>query len=1713
MMVDFSYRISCLISVPSEELLAHAFHYEVDKFSINETFNRPEAGKLLADGKTMQELFEPMIQEYANEFGLQRDQIHVTKYLVTSGNKDVVASFWVGGAEQKFETTDPNAQAIAYYHENQNLGYGLELYEYISKLPDNTFALRVGEQVPEGDVNLAFVHTPRLNSDENISFIDTAYVNENVIPMDQMESIVVPDQNGVLSYADIISDDQPIIKRPPYDQFPSKDVNITRRFMRNELSVDNALFYKFELKYHYDSDPGEPGKVVRYTGSQIQITDEEGNPLGPEYKYMIYVMAMEQNPKIYWVKIYLQMNTDEERTFKVRYNHVETVAADDLLHSVTKTVELYSNKDNAFMIEGGKLRIINGVSAYEPASLEQVKNASPLQEIYSIEEHPDKDGYKITVPQKSEIDPRAKKMFNYKLSAKFEDDKGENRTITFGYVTDWVINPEALLDHEKLDYTNEWKTIGLRTGAGFFSAKQLIQMVLPMDMPALPEDAVFEITDAQGNLLYTATNAPDNGEVVTSVAADGGNPPQAKVASLNGGEWVGAKGSNVRIKNNPIPHLCTIFPERQKTDFDFSWEASGEGIIETQLQYNSKYKVCQDIVVVKENTTKMIDVFSSWDYIGTADTRGKWRYDSSTDILLLTANAIELSGYYDGSATSKKDYKFSACVRITDTSDDDVIGILFRVRDSQHFYCFLWEKDQMMTQPDPVTGNGVGRIMISEKGISAVLYNSTSTNKFNETNDYSWYLNYPETFQSRKKRIFKVSPNTGTRYAADQTGLSFQDITSYTYYNPKGWERDVQYKITVWVTGNHFQVYIGNDTSPDAKGQLVCEAYDSTYSTGAYGLANISQKDALWSKLTYTELESSTVCSDWFPVTLTSNAEVKVSDKTADSILQPLVDDYIQRTYGSDFKCEKHSPYPTPGSSDLNVRIRSDGYVWAQTNSYQAGGIQRTPWRTSDHGKNIKGTGKAFLRADGTMGYTCTPTSLSKDDIPSEVKNFSWNRIWLTSGDSSIVHLSLGAGDEVVVQANVPPILPIGTPYTIPQDMIFKHEGMKTLASLFGDGGIYNHLGIPSDVPKEEILLRIERGDINGNNKEYRVNYRWHYTLGDIEKFEVDQMYQGVNRMRFSNILKPDHSGFLDGIQVNLVAWTNFEDLEAVPILALKIDDNRKIEVEKPKVEQRNMEIDNWYIRVKNGRVKRRLRLPYYEAEEKIPQLYVAYPELVAYAPRTPDQIVEVILDYNIPEYVNQEFYNRPIMLVDREFPVILDEKTIQTRFAPLVLQSESGISYLEVEALRINNSRKLRISDVDAKKGIIYLHDKIRDQDEVIVRYAYREDWYTYRGFERINPTTNQTEFFHLDFNPSPGHKYTVAKMGFQEWIPGDIFVSKTYTEEERPTNELLVKQIHVYLRPTAIWIEKNGKLQLIEGTVRNQSIYHTDEDHWFDPDDYYYDPTMLRLGKFQVQANSTMQKDMIILDTRSRGGGLDEALSREIIAQVNKESLYHWDIGYFDGEAYQENGVIIIRLPRSILKTPSNPDGFTETEIQAAIAKHKAYGVLPILEFYDPTPPDLNIIGNAEFSQGKHILQYNKVKSSGLYVIDNSNLGNGNDFVLKLMDDAKYVITIPGTMLKHTTYQIQIKAMLENDSSIRYAGYADIYYSAGPTERIQLGLVEDFEWMVYETNIQLKGTVDKINLTLNEMDGPLAGILYVDYVKMIPILETNDSMEVIEF
>lgn len=1643
---------------------------------------------------------------------------------------------------------------------------GTPITAYQRDLVNGTKALRVGKEVPEGDINLAYMHTPTIQSDENISLIRTSYTSDNVIPQDQLESMVTANEQGILEYVDMIGNEE-VHSRPPKDIFPSKKISLTRQFKKNDMRTENALYYKFEIDYHYDSQlaaPDEKGLyfVRKYTGQQIELTDENGHLLDDTYKYEIYVQPQAINPRIYSVLIYLHKNTDTINTIKVRYNHIDQVVKDEHVYSVQKQLELYTNQANQItldhqvkqMLESGKLRTINGISAFEERPevevLQAIANEENDKEIFAITPKTDGAGYQIIVPQKSESDPRISRIFSHRVVAQYIGSDNQTVKVTVGHITDWCMNPEALMKNEQEEYSGEWKNIGMPYGGGKLNAKEMIEMSLPFGTPSIPADATYSIEDDKGNLLYHIKILHDNADVNTEVNEVMSKTVEAKANGLIQEPWKNAMQSNTVIKNNPIPHVCSIIPERQQTKLNFKWKANGQGYTESKTTYSTDWKVCADVEFKKTTIPNTLDILdqTKWDIIGDPANKNNWKYAYSSilgkNALSYTVNDGYINGFFqrkeviDGSLVdlmNKTDYEFSVKVRITET-DDDPIVILFRVQNTQDYYMFLWDGE---TLTSGLTSGAYGRVYVGEYGWTGFQwfeYNNTY-NDWRHAKTKEEYLQMG--FGTQHKRIIKVSPSTlpaftgtnyatwdgTTRYPGDQTNSRFDDITTkddlYTStLGSKGFVAGKDYKITIKVIGNHFQVYINENVNNSDLGNLVCQAIDSTYQQGTYGIAVLHEKDTLWYDMNMTEIAAETICTTSESITLVDTTEKKLSNYRVVDMMESLIKDHADTLYaGSPYTIRGYNPY---SSGDLILRIDPiDGFLYGKTNNSLAGGIGQTPWTTDANGLSVDGTGEVEYHADGHYTILVQPSTLPSNLIPSNILGFVWNPPILTEGSN--VSLTLGNPDKIQVTASVPPISVIGLPYVLQQKNILKSDGLSIIENL---QDFYNKLEIPDSIPKEEILLRIERGIVTGvgvdgtattQNPEYRVNYRFQCQKNGYTRMPVDQFQDqlGVNRLRLKSIVKENN--LLDpDMTVNIVAWTTFEDLEAVPLFAIKIEEERKIEIEKPKVEQSRMEIDNWYLRVKNGLFLKRLRLPYMEIEsaEKLPEIYLTYPQLLGMV-TSPEQVVEIDLEYRLPEYTNQSFYNRPFLLMDKEKPTVLNEYAIQTRYAPLVLSSETNKSYLEVYSLRGEQRRILRVSDVDAAKGIIYLHDRIREQDTVYVRYAYQEDWYTYRGFMK-----DASNFFHLDLNPTPGHRHTVAEHGFHQWIPIDnnqeVF---TIRPEGTDNRTLLAKPIHIYMRPYALrYVDQSNPLkdgQIIPGTLRDKTLYHTDEEWWFNPQDYKYDPTMFRLGKVILQENSIMKENMTILDTRTRGGGLDESLSKEIIRQVNKESLYHWDVGYFDGEAYQENGVIVVQLPRAILQSETNPNGFKEAEVQAAIAKHKGYGILPIIEFYDEEIDEYryNIIPNPEFLEGKDIGYYDPLHSKGTYSIRYISLGAGDNYVLQIENDAEYAITIPGYKFKDNRYRLDVKAVKESTATIRSAGTIDVYYKDGTSIRTQLGTINRDQWMIYKDYISINPNIHHVTITLNKTAEVRTGRIIYDYIKIVPSPDlTQQTIEIHE-
>lgn len=230
---------------------------------------------------------------------------------------------------------------------------------------------------------------------------------------------------------------------------------------------------------------------------------------------------------------------------------------------------------------------------------------------------------------------------------------------------------------------------------------------------------------------------------------------------------------------------------------------------------------------------------------------------------------------------------------------------------------------------------------------------------------------------------------------------------------------------------------------------------------------------------------------------------------------------------------------------------------------------------------------------------------------------------------------------------------------------------------------------------------------------------------------------------------------------------------------------------------------------------------------------------------------------------------------------------------------------------------KELTYENVNKNTGEIYLKERISFKDEVYVSYLVEDNTLEYKGY--YNKELNQ--FIHLDLNPSAGHTFSYQTEDEVEELEG---------------YDLLDKEVFVYLLPRKSVYYKKEETE--EHTVRH--IFH--EEQWLRIKEST--PEAILIAQIQVREN-TNKENIVIMDARRPGGGLKETITDESIERRLGYTSAFWDVGSFDGLAYYSNGVLIIKIPESVLK--ANGGNFTEDEVKEITNKYIAYGTYVIIEF----------------------------------------------------------------------------------------------------------------------------------------------------------------------
>ena len=446
---------------------------------------------------------------------------------------------------------------------------------------------------------------------------------------------------------------------------------------------------------------------------------------------------------------------------------------------------------------------------------------------------------------------------------------------------------------------------------------------------------------------------------------------------------------------------------------------------------------------------------------------------------------------------------------------------------------------------------------------------------------------------------------------------------------------------------------------------------------------------------------------------------------------------------------------------------------------------------------------------------------------------------------------------------------------------------------------------------------------------------------------------------------------------INVAAEVKEERIVFSQKYSLRPTDNAQIRVLRPIARDAK---ENWYLRIKNGRFYRS-----YIDENNKPQGY----------------------GYFIPEYYNQAFdkeYGIPYRYVQRERPQIVDTNKIKLRYTPLYIHVDKLTNKPTNIQVKVNDI-EIEVKTWNATEGIVELYGSVRENDNIEVFYYYQETCYEYRGFY----DEERKRFWYLDLNPGKGHFSTqydsysdevkdlasfglINKTVYIYMKPAGnmsnitqvvservvlnalnkyelehealrIFTPRVYlkyadtdiphvneaspgqTSWEIVEDEYLYR--HIKINNPRVYVDDyytidysyiHDRYRFIGGTFQKSVLFHTFEE--------IEEPNTLLLAKIQVRPNSA-RDGIQLTDTRSRGGGLLRTIGQNIINEIMPEANSYWDIGYWDGDPYPENGVVIIKLPRFILK--SHGGKLTKEEVEAAVEKHLAFGVFYIIEYIE--------------------------------------------------------------------------------------------------------------------------------------------------------------------
>ncbi len=296
---------------------------------------------------------------------------------------------------------------------------------------------------------------------------------------------------------------------------------------------------------------------------------------------------------------------------------------------------------------------------------------------------------------------------------------------------------------------------------------------------------------------------------------------------------------------------------------------------------------------------------------------------------------------------------------------------------------------------------------------------------------------------------------------------------------------------------------------------------------------------------------------------------------------------------------------------------------------------------------------------------------------------------------------------------------------------------------------------------------------------------------------------------------------------------------------------------------------------------------------------------------------------YSIPEANDMGWspiFGRPYVDVKQETPEVISRDVIRIRQAPIVMiveptqfpsLADPQRPMLKVWTRESTSSAwvevaKSDILDYNVSNGLVYLRNPIQEEDENLVRVDYTT-------ISRV---------------------YTVKNIGLEK-----INLNPYLKARE----DLIGVPVYVYIIPQYV---RNEDGDIIQESISSSVINVTPDNSVINPYNPLYNPLAIQIGVIFVTASAKIE-DLVMIDTRRRGGGARDSLEPAEVFNKNSEAKAYWDIGFGAGQSFQYGGLVIVRLPK-MLKT-----AFPDTkQVEEVIRRNIPAGVEFIIEDLEGRP-----------------------------------------------------------------------------------------------------------------------------------------------------------------